>query len=59
VFAPVALALGISELSAIAAGEAPVGGTGFARAGLLLGAVGMLMPVGVGLVWWLTRSHGG
>jgi len=58
VFAPVALVLALSELSAIAAGEAPVGGIGFARAGLLLGAVGALMPVAFGLVWWLTRTPG-
>ena len=56
VFAPVALALAISELSAIAAGEAPVGGTGFARAGLVLGVMGIVMPISGGLIWLVTRG---
>jgi hypothetical protein len=54
--APVALVLALAELSAIAAGEAPVGGSGFARAGLALGAAGLAMPIGGALVWWLTQG---
>jgi hypothetical protein len=54
--APVALVLALTELSAISAGAAPVGGIGFARGGLVLGAIGLLMPIGFGLVWWLTRG---
>jgi hypothetical protein len=54
--APVALALAAAELSAIRAGEAPVGGSGFARAGLVLGIAGVLMPVSAALVWYLAKG---
>ena len=50
--APVALVLGGSELAAIRAGEAPLGGRLIARAGLVLGACGLAIPVSVLLLWF-------
>jgi hypothetical protein len=55
VLAPVALTLASLELSAIRSGEAPLGGTGLARAGLALGACGIAIPISVLLVWLGTR----
>jgi hypothetical protein len=54
--APVALALAAAELSAIAAGEAPAGGKNFARAALVMGIAGVLMPASIALAWLLTRG---
>jgi hypothetical protein len=55
VLAPVALTLATLELGAIRAGEAPVGGAGFARAGVLLGSLGIAMPVSALLAWLAMR----
>ncbi len=55
VLAPVALVLGGLELGAIREGDAPVGGTGLARAGLWLGAAGVAMPISALLVWLAVR----
>jgi hypothetical protein len=55
VVAPAALLLAVLELQAIAGGAAPIGGRGLARAGVVLGAAGVLMPLSAALVWWLAR----
>lgn len=55
VVAPAALVLAVLELQAIAGGAAPIGGRGLARAGAVLGAAGVLMPLSAVLVWWLAR----
>lgn len=52
---PVALALAISELRAIEAGESSRAGRTFARIALGLGIAGLVMPLSVGAVWWLAR----
>ena len=56
VVAPAALTLALLELQAIADGAAPIGGRGLARAGVVLGAAGVLMPLSAALVWFLARS---
>jgi hypothetical protein len=48
--APIAALLASLELSAIAAGRAPLGGRTLARAGLWLGVAGTLMAGGLALV---------
>jgi hypothetical protein len=53
--APVALVLSGLELGAIRSGEAPLGGRGLARAGLVLGTCGIAIPVSALLLWWVTR----
>lgn len=49
--APAALVLASMELTAIRAGESPLGGRGLARAGLLLGACGSAMLASGALLW--------
>jgi len=53
---PIALVLALVELSAIRNGDAPVGGSGFARAAFVLGACGIVMPLAALLVFWLGRG---
>jgi hypothetical protein len=52
--APVAAVLGALELGAIRQGEAPLGGTWLARAGLVLGLCGVAMPVSLLFVLYAT-----
>lgn len=49
--APAALVLASMELTAIRGGEAPLGGRGLARAGLLLGGCGIAMVASGALLW--------
>jgi hypothetical protein len=53
--APAALVLATMELSAIAGGEAPIGGRGLARAGLTLGVCGIVMAASGAWIWLATR----
>lgn len=56
VVAPVALVMALAELSAIDAGEAPVGGKWYARAAMVLGIAGLVIPISGVLMWLLTRG---
>ena len=47
---PIAAILGLLELQAIRAGEAPTGGEGMARAALYLGVIGIAIPISVAFV---------
>lgn len=48
--APVAWYLGSQELKAIQAGSSPAAGDGFAKAGMILGIVGVII-FGLQLIW--------
>jgi hypothetical protein len=53
--APAAVVLASMELTAIRGGEAPLGGRGLARAGLLFGAIGVAMVASGALLWLAMR----
>lgn len=55
VLGPAALLLAWLELAAIRAGDAPLGGTGLARAGLILGGCAIAIPISAVCLWFLVR----
>jgi hypothetical protein len=52
---PVALVVASAELRAIRAGQAPLGGLGLARAGLIFGGCGLAMAASAVAVWLATH----